>query len=105
MKRFPVRVMFPVGPATSAPASDLPPPAAPPRAPAVYLPPAPVYNWGGFYFGINGGYSFGKTDWSGPGGTTGNFNAQGGRICATPRRHLPGGTRVFWFAGEFDSCS
>jgi outer membrane immunogenic protein len=39
-------------------AADLPP-AAPPRAPAVYVPVvAPVYNWGGFYVGINGGWGF-----------------------------------------------
>src|SRR6266700_131114 len=39
-------------------AADLPP-AAPPRAPAIYVPVvAPVYNWGGFYIGINGGWGF-----------------------------------------------
>jgi outer membrane immunogenic protein len=39
-------------------AADLPP-MAPPRAPAVYVPVvAPVYNWGGFYVGINGGWGF-----------------------------------------------
>jgi len=39
-------------------AADLPPP-SPSRAPAVYVPVvAPVYNWGGFYIGINGGWGF-----------------------------------------------
>src|SRR5205807_4207142 len=39
-------------------AADLPA-AAPPRAPAIYVPVvAPVYNWGGFYVGINGGWGF-----------------------------------------------
>src|SRR5205807_4260704 len=39
-------------------AADLPR-AAPPRAPAIYVPVvAPVYNWGGFYVGINGGWGF-----------------------------------------------
>jgi hypothetical protein len=34
----------------SALAADLPPPMAPPpRAPAMYVPVAPVYNWTGFY--------------------------------------------------------
>jgi len=53
-------------------ASDLPPPAAapPPRAPAVYMPPPVLYNWSGFYLGINGGWGFGKSDWSVPSFTT-----------------------------------
>ena len=35
-------------------AADLPPPMAPPpRAPAAYIPMAPVYNWTGFYIGGN----------------------------------------------------
>jgi outer membrane immunogenic protein len=39
-------------------AADLPPP-SPPRAPAIYVPVvAPIYNWGGFYVGINGGWGF-----------------------------------------------
>jgi outer membrane immunogenic protein len=39
-------------------AADLPP-APPPRAPAVYVRVvAPVYNWGGVYIGINGGWGF-----------------------------------------------
>jgi outer membrane immunogenic protein len=40
----------------SALAADLPPPMAPPpRAPAMYVPVAPVYNWTGFYIGGNPG--------------------------------------------------
>jgi outer membrane immunogenic protein len=47
-----------VGLAGSAFAADLPP-AAPPRAPAVYVPAVvPVYNWSGFYIGINGGWGW-----------------------------------------------
>jgi outer membrane immunogenic protein len=39
-------------------AADLPPRSAP-RAPAIYVPVvAPIYNWGGFYVGINGGWGF-----------------------------------------------
>ena len=35
-------------------AADLPPPVAPPpRAPAMYIPVAPPYNWSGFYIGGN----------------------------------------------------
>jgi outer membrane immunogenic protein len=46
--------------ATAAVAADLPR-AAPARAPAVYAPV--VYNWTGFYLGINGGYGWGRSHW------------------------------------------
>jgi outer membrane immunogenic protein len=43
-----------VGAGSAALAADLPPPMAPPpRAPAVYLPVVPPYNWSGFYIGGN----------------------------------------------------
>jgi len=41
---------------TSASAADLPV-KAPPPAPV----PAPVWNWSGFYIGLNGGYSWGRS--------------------------------------------
>ena len=48
-------------------AADLPPAAAPPRAPAAYVPAvAPTYNWGGFYIGVNGGGAFGMLNWTEP---------------------------------------
>lgn len=61
------------------PPPSLPP--APPRAPAAYVPVvAPVYNWGGIYFGLNLGYGFGASNWTDPndpGGATGSFNLRG----------------------------
>jgi outer membrane immunogenic protein len=84
MKHILVTVMASVLTAGAALASDLPPPAAaPPRAPAVYVPAPPLYNWTGFYLGINGGWGFGKSDWSVPGFDTGNFNVNGGLIGGT----------------------
>ncbi len=86
-------------------AADLPPPMAPPpRAPATYVPaPIPFYNWGGIYFGLNGGYGFGSSNWTTTGGSsTGSFNTTG---------FLGGGTVGFnyqWAAivagleGDFD---
>jgi outer membrane immunogenic protein len=44
---------------TSARAADLPPSAPVARAPAAYVPAViPVYNWTGFYIGLNGGWGF-----------------------------------------------
>jgi len=43
-----------IGTASAALAADLPVKAPPP-------PPAPVWNWTGFYIGVNGGYSWGRS--------------------------------------------
>ncbi len=54
-------------------AADLPPPMAPPpRAPAAYIPMAPVYNWTGFYIGGNLGAGFSKGSYSDTAGSTFN---------------------------------
>ena len=39
----------------------------PPRYPQPYAAPAyaPIYNWTGFYFGINGGGGWGRSQWDG----------------------------------------
>ena len=59
-------------------AADLPQAPRPmPRAPAFV--PAPVYNWSGFYIGINGGWGFGKSNWTNSVlGNSGDFNLNGG---------------------------
>ena len=54
--------------------AELPPPE--PVPPASYF-PATDYNWSGPYFGINGGYGFGTSNWSLGGLSTGNFNVDG----------------------------
>ena len=70
--------------ASHAWAADLPVPAAPPA----YYPVATVYDWGGGYIGINGGYAFGQSEWSDPLNpsnlsSTGNFHVNGGLIGGT----------------------
>jgi outer membrane immunogenic protein len=87
--------------ATPAFAADLPqagPP--PPQAPA-FIPPPPVYNWGGVYIGVNGGYGFGNSNWGAP-ISTGNFNINGGLIGGTLGVNAQTGQFVFGLEGDVD---
>jgi outer membrane immunogenic protein len=103
MKRILVAVMYSVVAAGSALAADLPPPAgAPPRAPAVYLPPAPIYNWSGIYFGVNGGWGFGQSDWTSVSTSTGDFNVSGGLVGGTLGVNWQAGAFVAGIEGDFD---
>jgi outer membrane immunogenic protein len=107
MKRFLATVLFSAVATGTALASDLPPPAAPPpRAPVVYAPPPPVYNWTGFYIGINGGWGFGKSDWSvssaATGASTGNFNVNGGLVGGTIGYNWWFDGWVLGLEGDFD---
>jgi outer membrane immunogenic protein len=94
MVRFLRLVCAFIGISGPALAADLPP-AAPQRAPATYVPAVlPVYNWSGFYIGINGGWGWASgtitdTITSGPlagliGTSSGNINGGifGGQIGA-----------------------
>jgi|SRR5271155_4388486 len=100
-----------VGPALAA---DLPQ-APPPQAPAVYMPVvAPVYNWGGIYFGINGGYAFGSSDWNGGGLSTGSFDTSGFLVGGTLGANFQTDAFVFGVEtdidytginGTFDACN
>ena len=67
-------------------AADLPPPMAPPpRAPAIYVPVAPLYNWTGFYIGGNLGFGF----------TGGSFNSSAGTsVRRTTSTSFLGGGQV-----------
>ena len=58
----------------SAFAADLP--ASPTQTYGGYY-QTPQYNWGGLYVGINGGYGFGTSSWTGATGATGNFAVRG----------------------------
>jgi outer membrane immunogenic protein len=91
--------------ATPLLAADLPPsmPPPPPRAPAAYVPIAPpMYNWGGVYIGINGGYGFGSSNWSAAGLSTGNFNVQGPLVGGTLGANFQSGQFVFGIEGDGD---
>ena len=98
MKRIVGALMFSLVAAGGALAADLPP-APPPQAPAMYVPvAAPMYNWGGIYVGINGGYGWGSVKYTtptlvGPGGAingiSGTANDNGGVVGGTRRRRGP----------------
>jgi outer membrane immunogenic protein len=90
-------------------AADLPPsmpPPPPPRAPAAYVPIAPpMYNWGGIYIGINGGYAYGSSsqNWTSlVGASTGNFNIQGALAGGTLGANFQTGQFVFGIEGDGD---
>jgi outer membrane immunogenic protein len=65
-------------------------------------PPAymPLYNWTGFYLGLNGGAAWGRSRWSGTG--TGNFNLSGGMIGGTIGYNWQNGPWVFGLEGDID---
>ena len=81
-------------------AADLPVP-----APAYYPAVPAVYDWGGGYIGINGGYGFGQSQWSdalNPNSSTGNFNVSGGLVGGTIGVSGQWGAWVFGVEGDFD---
>ena len=66
-------------------AADLPQPPPPMARAPVFVPP-PVYNWSGFYIGINGGWGFGTSNWTNSltvPGSSGDFNLSGGVVGGT----------------------
>ena len=83
-------------PSSAAAAADLsrryPPP--PPAAP-IY---APVYNWTGFYIGVNGGGAFGHSTWDSAGG----FNLTGGLIGGTIGFNWQPGPLVLGIESDLD---
>jgi outer membrane immunogenic protein len=79
-------------------AADLPQPSY--KAPA-YSAPAYV-NWSGLYVCINGGYGFGKSNWTGGGVTTGDFDAKGAPAGLTLGYNLQTGIWVWGLEGDLD---
>jgi outer membrane immunogenic protein len=81
----------------TAAAADLPPRMAP--APYYKAPVAvPVYNWTGFYIGINGGGGFGHSQWD----STGSFNVSGGLVGGTIGYNYQFGQAVVGVEGDID---
>jgi hypothetical protein len=99
--RVPMAALFA---ASRASAADLPVRTGP--APA-YYPVSAVYDWGGAYVGINGGYAFGQSQWSDPFNPsglshTGHFSVNGGLVGATMGVSGQWGAWVFGVEGDFD---
>jgi outer membrane immunogenic protein len=96
MKRFVIACVgllaFAAGTAVAA---DLPP-----RYPAPYRVPvySPVFNWTGFYLGINGGGGWGRSQWDG----IDKFDVSGGLIGGTIGYNWQWGQAVVGVEGDID---
>ena len=105
MKRFALAACAAVLAATMAMpsfAADLPRPSykAQPASPYYVAP----FSWSGFYVGINGGYGFGKSDWTNTttSVTTGDFNVTGPLVGATIGYNMQTGVWVWGLEADFD---
>jgi len=83
-----------VGTAAAADLSRGPAPAPYYKAPEL----APVYNWSGFYIGINGGGGWGTSTWT----TGGSFNTSGGLIGGTVGYNYQMNQVVLGVEGDID---
>ncbi len=99
MKRLPMALyvgLFVAAMAAPSFAADLPRPSY--KAPIYSV---PGYSWTGFYAGINAGYGFGKSDWSGA-GTTGSTSPKGALAGVTLGYNLQTGSWVWGLEGDVD---
>jgi outer membrane immunogenic protein len=98
-------VMASITAAGSAMAADLP---VRSEAPAYYPAVPPIYDWGGGYIGINGGYAFGQSQWGSDAlnpshlSSTGNFHVNGGMAGVTAGVSGQWGAWVVGAEGDFD---
>jgi len=58
-----------------------------------------IYNWTGFYVGINGGGGFGRSSWD---GGVGSFDPSGGIVGGTVGYNYQVGQAVFGVEGDID---
>jgi outer membrane immunogenic protein len=109
MKRLMLAGALVFAAAGQALAADLPQaaPPPPPQAPAAYVPMiAPVYNWGGIYLGLNGGYGFGTSELTNSAFTpvnSGTFEVTGFLVGPTLGVNFQSDAWVFGVEGDFDA--
>jgi outer membrane immunogenic protein len=86
------------GAASSAIAADIP--ARMPTKAPVYAPA--MYNWSGWYIGIQGGYGFGRSSWTdtATGLSTGGFDVDGALLGGTLGVNWQTGAWVFGLEGD-----
>jgi outer membrane immunogenic protein len=103
MKKLALAISILAISAVSASAADMAPA---PRAYSKAPPPivAPIYNWTGFYVGINGGGGWGTSrfDFVNVATTTGNYNVSGGLVGGTAGYNWQSGQFVFGLEGDID---
>jgi outer membrane immunogenic protein len=102
MKRFTVAAcaaVLAVAMATPSIAADIVAPRPIYKGPA-YV--APVFTWSGFYVGLNAGYGFGTSSWSGGGLGTGGFSTNGWLIGGTLGYNLQTGNWVWGLETDLD---
>jgi outer membrane immunogenic protein len=100
MKRLTLAVcagLLAVAVAAPSLAADLPRPAY--KAP-IYT--APAFSWSGFYVGVNGGYGWGRSNWTNAVGTTGDFTVKGWLAGGTLGYNLQTGSFVWGIEGDID---
>jgi outer membrane immunogenic protein len=103
MKRTLITVILFIVTVCPAPAADLLKAPPPPQAPVAYLPTTtPVYNWGGVYVGINGGYGSGNSDWTGGIANSGSFDTRGFVLGGTAGLNVQWEAFVFGVETDFD---
>lgn len=75
----------------------------PAKAPVYTAPPVAMYNWTGFYVGINGGGGWGRSSHTDTlGVTTGNFNLSGGLIGGTIGYNWQNANFVYGLEADWD---
>jgi outer membrane immunogenic protein len=88
--------------AATAPASAADLPRAQPVVQAPVVAPLTVYDWTGFYIGVNGGGAWGRSSFDGLTGTNDHFNTSGGLAGGTAGYNLQYGRAVFGLEGDID---